>query len=32
MENSKHSNYKDGTIETKYLHNVQKNRFFKGKD
>ena len=32
MENSKHSNYKNENIETKYLYNMQKTRFSKVKN
>ena len=31
-ENSKHSNYKNKNIETKYLYNMQKTRFSKVKN
>ena len=32
MKNSKHSNYKNENIETKYLNNMQKTRFSKVKN
>ena len=32
MENSKHSNYRNENIETKYLNNMQKTRFLKVKN
>ena len=32
MENSKHSNYKNENIETKYLNNMRKTRFLKVKN
>ena len=32
MENSKHSNYKNKNIETKYLNDMQKTRFLKVKN
>ena len=32
MENLKHPTYKNENIETKYLNNVQRNRFLKIKN